>query len=414
MSNTDTTIWKRVASFFSGKRLPKRGAQDTDPDGGITSSSGVVVSDDRALQISAVWACIRLVVETVGSLPGGVFEESNGVSTRIHDNQLSRLMRQPNRYMNAVDFFEAMTANLTMQGNAYAVIERNAVGQPSSLWPLYASAMVVDYLDDGSIVYKYSDGKNVMVYAPESILHVKGFGLNGLVGLAPLAYARQSIGLSIAAETYGAKFFANGARPGGVLMIDKVLKPEQRAAVKKNFSDMHEGSSNAHRLHVLEANMKYQQMSIPPEDAQMLETRRFQVEDIARFFRVPSFLINDTAKTTSWGKGLEQQNLAFLAYSLRPYLTRWEQAINSKLVLPKDRAKTRFKFDLEDLLRGDSQARASYYGQMTQNGLMTRNEARAKENLPPMPGGDQLTAQVNLAPLEQLGQLGHNEGIADE
>lgn len=408
MSETNPTIWRQLTRYLSGKFRPQHGVQETDP-AGLGIRSGVIVSDYTAMQISAVWACVRLVSETVSTLPIAVYRRTEEGRNTEPEHQLARVLAQPNRYMTGVEFMEAMNANLAMHGNAYAVIQRNGVGQVSSLWPLYASAMDVDKLDDGTVIYRYTDGKNVNIYAAENILHVKGFGVSGLVGLSPLAYARQSIGLSIAAETYAAKFFGNGARPGGVLTIDRVLKPEQREALRKNFAGMHEGAENSHKLHVLEAGMNYQQIGIAPEDAQMLETRRFQIEDIARFFRVPSFLINDTAKSTSWGTGLEQQNLAFLAYSLRPYLTRWEQAINSSLITPPQKRTHYVEFNLEGLLRADSSARSSFYSQMVQNGLMTRNEVRRKENLPEVDNGDELTAQINLAPLDKLGETDQTE-----
>jgi HK97 family phage portal protein len=292
-----------------------------------------------------------------------------------------------------------------LQGNAYAYIHRNSKGTILSLDILPSERIQVIRNEQGTVLYVYSGDKNdKKVFQSSEIFHLKGFGPNGLMGLSVLSYARSSMQLGLNAEEYGKDFFGKGAKPSGVLMVDRVLSPEQRLAIKNNFEDL-ANNPDAARLWVLEANMKYEQISINPDDAQFISSRAFQTSDIARFFRVPSFLINDSTQNTTWGSGLEQTNLSFLQYTLRPYLMRWEQVIRKCLLDNQPDTKGQniiCEVNVEGLLRADSAGRASFYSTMVQNGLFSRNEVRAKENLPPVEGGDLLTAQLNLAPISEL------------
>ena len=363
----------------------------------------MVLSEESALQLSAVWACARILTETISTLPIAVYERQGEDRVIARDHTLHYVLtKHPNPRQTAVEFRQSQLLNLVLHGNSYARIERNGIGQVIALWPLSSEQVDVKVLNDGSLVYLRNVDGNIEAIAEKNILHVKLFG-NGIVGLSPLGFARVSLGVAASSEQYAGKFYANGAKPGGVLTIDKVLNKDQRAAIRENFKELTEGAENAHKLFVLEAGMKYEQVQISPEDAQMLQTRRFQLEDIARFFGVPSFLINDTEKTTTWGSGIEQMLLGFYTLTLRPYLKLLEDSYNTHLLLPKDQSKFYVEHNFDALMRADSAGRATFYSTMVQNGLMTRNEARRKENLSAVPGGDQLTAQVNLAPLHMLG-----------
>jgi HK97 family phage portal protein len=292
-----------------------------------------------------------------------------------------------------------MAMQLALHGNAYALKSKSGT-RIVSLMPLMAVQMEVSLQTDGSVVYKYNDGVNLSVYAEESIWHIKLMS-NGIVGLSPLAYARNSIGVGIASENRVNALASNGFKPTGVLTIDKLLKPEQREAIRKQFADLQEGSSDP--LRVLEAGMTYQQVSMNPKDVQLLETRRFQIEDIARFFGVPSVLINDTSASTTWGSGIEQIVQGFYKLGLRPYLERFEASIQNSLLSVSDRRTYEFEFDFGALLRGDEQTRYQTYKEAVLNGLKTVNECRQQEGLEPVEGGDVAYMQGQMTPINQLG-----------
>jgi HK97 family phage portal protein len=326
-------------------------------------------------------------------------KDANGI--RVLDNEQSLAVlfnNKPNRYQNRVEFFETMAMQLALHGNAYALKSKSGT-RIVSLMPLMAVQMEVSLQTDGSVVYKYNDGVNVSVYAEESIWHIKLMS-NGIVGLSPLAYARNSIGVGIASENRVNALASNGFKPTGILTIDKLLKPEQREAIRKQFADLQEGSSDP--LRVLEAGMNYQQVSMNPKDVQLLETRRFQIEDIARFFGVPSVLINDTSASTTWGSGIEQIVQGFYKLGLRPYLERFEASIQNSLLSVSDRRTYEFEFDFGALLRGDEQTRYATYKEAVLNGLKTVNECRQAEGLEPVDGGDVAYMQGQMTPLTVL------------
>lgn len=399
------SFYTTVLRFFGVGQLANSdtGAQQSGP-ATRSTESGIVVSDERAMQVAAVWSCVRLIAETVASLPLGFYRTTEDDRDKLESSHplVTLFARRPNAMMTPQEFREAMTCQLALWGNAYAKIEWIG-NRPVSLTPLKPEG-VTPVRTGGELTYHVATGSGVAVYAKKSILHLKGFGPDGVVGLSPLAYARQVLGVTVSADKYASKSFANGGRPGGVLTLDRFLEPKQRELVRTLYSDLSATAENAGQLWVLEGGMKYESISIPPDDMQMLESRQFQLGEIARIFRVPSHLINDTEKSTSWGSGIEQLNLGFLQYTLRPYLTRWEAVIRDSLLDPIDKEVIVAEHNVEGLLRADSAARASFYGQMAQNGLMTRNEIRRKENLPAIVGGDALTAQTNLAPLDKLGE----------
>jgi len=399
---------RQLARFFGfGLTPPQHGAQSTGPESYGGTVSGVTVSDERSLSVAAVFACVRLLVEVVAVMPLIIYKETAGGADRreYRESTLFQLFySSPNRVQTPVEFLETMMLHLVLRGNAYAVIERNVAGDVISLTPLPADAVDVVVLEDGTPTYAYATDRGVTVYAQSNVFHVRLFGPGRYVGLSPLGYARQTIGLSLAATDGQSRFFANGSRPSGVLMLDKVLTKEQREQVRERFASMYEGGENAFKMFVLEAGMTYQQLGISPADSQLLQTTAASAEDVCRFFRVPPFLVGFTEKVTSWGSGLEQQNRAFLLYCLQTYLTRWQEAINTRLVPIDERLDVYAEFDTQALLQGDSAGLAAFLSTMTQNGMMTRNEGRKRINLPAKAGGDELTVQVNLTPLELLGR----------
>ena len=391
-------FWAKLFGYgTAGKREP--GLQQSSA-GSYSVNTNVVVNEDTALKLSAVWACTRLLSETVGALPVRCFRVLPD-KTRVQEyrHPLAELFSdKPNKYQNRVEFFETMTMQLAMHGNAYA-IKTTSGGRITSLLPLMAEQMEVTLETDGSVLYRYNDGVNITVISPERIWHVKLMG-NGIVGLSPLAYARNSIGIGIASEDRVKALAKNGFKPAGVLTIDKLLTKDQRTQIREAFADLSLGGDDP--LRVLEAGMTYQQVSMNPKDVQLLETRKFQIEDIARFFGVPSVLINDTSASTVWGSGVEQIVQGFYKLGLRPYLERFEASIKSSLLSPQERSEFEFEFDFAALLRGDEKTRYATYKEAVLNGLKTINECRAIEGLPPVIGGDVPYMQAQMVPLGDL------------
>lgn len=369
------------------------------------SHAGKTVTPDTALQLSTAWACVRLLSETIGTLPLGVFrKDGKGSRTAAADHPLYELLHNsPNADQTAAEFWEGMVACLGLWGNGYA--EKHYSGsRVTALEPLRPDRMSVRRDTRGARIYRYSPDRGPQrELGEDQVFHLRGFGVGGDVGLSPISYARETMGSALAADEAAGRIFAQGLQQS--LFVDSgqaKLTPDQRKDIRALFEDFM-GSSNAGKAMVLEAGMKPIPFTFTPEDAQLLQTRAFHVEEICRWFRVPPFMVGHTEKTTSWGTGLEQQMIGFLTFSLRPYLTRIEQAVRKQLIAPAERASVFAEFNLEGLLRADSTGRANLYASAAQNGWRTRDEIRALENLPPMPGGDVLTVQSNLVPLDQLG-----------
>lgn len=372
---------------------------------GLDSYSGKTVTAQSALTISAVWACIRLLSETIATLPLGVYQRDasgRGLPARTH-SLYGLLHDSPNADMSSAEFWESMVATYVLRGNAYALKEF-AGSRLAALTPLRADLVVPDRRKSGEVYFKYHHPDGYREFSEEQIFHLKGFTLDGLTGLSPIAYARHSMGNVLAVEEAVGVTFKNGLRPAGALTVQQLLRKDQRAEIRASIAEQVAGVANTGKLMVLEAGMTYQPLAIPPEDAQMLQTRGFQVEEVCRWYRVPPFMVGHTEKVTSWGSGLEQQMIGFLTFALRPHLTRIEQTIKRSLIAPADRQRIYAEFNVEGLLRADSAARASFYSTMANNGLMSRNEIRAKENLPAMAGGDVLTVQSAMVPLTAIGQ----------
>ncbi len=379
---------------------------------GGETASGKSVTVDKALQLSAVWSCVRLLSETIATLPVGFYEKTDDGREAASSHPLYELLHnQPNADMTAVEFWEVIMASLLLWGNAYAEIDRTGK-RITALVPLRPERMKVELNNSGAPVYTYRDwpGGKIRNINERDVMHIRAFSTNGIMGLSPVSYARQTLGLAMATDEASAKVFKNGMRPSGVLSMEQILKKDQRAEVRDSLAEQFGGSMNTGKMMVLEAGMKFQPVTMNPEDAQMLQTRAFNIEEICRWFRVWPGLIGHNAQgQTMWGSGVEQMLIGFLTFSLRPWLTRIEQAIRRNLLAPGERNRYFAEFSIEGLLRADSAARAAFYSTMTQNGIMTRNEARKKENLAPHSGGDQLTVQSNLMPLNQLGAGAESE-----
>jgi HK97 family phage portal protein len=373
---------------------------------GSQSDSGATVTQEVVLGLSAVWACMNLLVGTTGSLPIMVYKTKADERQKDTKHPLYRILHtSPNADQTAVDFWEYMAASLELRGNAYARKEFNA-GKLVSLWPINAANCSVRRLTDGRLEYTWTDDGKAYRETEENIFHIRGFGGSPLGGLSTLHYARNAFGLARSIEEAANNTFKNGLRPSGTLTFEKFLSPENRATAHAEMVDQFSGAVNAGKPMILEGGTKWEALTINPEDAQMLESRAFSVEDICRFFGVPPFMIGHSEKSTSWGTGLEQQVLAFQKFTLRRRLRRIEMAIMQQLMTPEDRAAGMIvEFQMEGLLRGDSAARSAFYQSGLQNGWMVINEVRRWEDLPPVEGGDVPRMQSQNIPITQSSQF---------
>lgn len=352
--------------------------------------------------LSAVYACVNLLAGTIGSLPLMVYRtDRSGVRTVARDHPLYYVLHDsPNFDQTTVDFWEFMCLGLELQGNAYAEIAMRQDGSVYSLTPVRPDVVEVRRNAAGDLEYRWCEnGRNRMV-GQKSMLHIRGFGGGPLGGVSTLAVCRATFDSALATNRAATGMFANGVMPSGVLSTDKTLTPDQRALAEQLLTEKFRGALNAGRPMLLDNGVKWEQLTISPEDAQMLETRRFGIEEICRIFGVPPHMIGHTENSTSWGTGLEQQTLGFQKFTLRKRLKRIEQALEKQLLTPADRAQgLTIEFNLEGLLRGDSAARVSFYKGMSGIGAMTINEIRALENMAPVPGGDVPRVQMQDVPL---------------
>ncbi len=377
------------------------------------SAAGKNVNERSAMQMTAVYACVRILSESIAGLPLHMYRyEDDGSKTKAVEHPLYHLLHdEPNPEMTSFIFRETLMSHLLLWGNAYAQIIRNGKGDIIALYPLMPNRMKVERDAKGQLYYEYQTMKEdaptmkgaVYQLYPNEVLHVPGLGFDGLVGYSPIAMAKNAIGLAIAAEEYGSKFYANGAAPSGVLEHPNVLKDP--AKVRDSWNAAFGGSSNAHRVAVLEEGMKYTPISISPNEAQFLETRKFQINEIARIFRVPPHMVGDLEKSSF--SNIEQQSLEFVKYTLNPWVCRWEQALQRALLDDDEKGKYFFRFNVEGLLRGDYQSRMNGYAIARQNGWMSANDIRELENIDRIPaelGGDLYLVNGNMLPLSQVEQ----------
>ena len=382
----------------------------------MTADSGELVSDRSVLSLSTTWACVNLLVGTIASLPLMVYRlDSKGDRIVYKAHPLYRLLHDsPNYDQTAVDFWEFVSASLELHGNAFAKIERIA-GRIVALRPIAANAITVRRLPNGPLEYRWTQDGKTFVEKEDVVFHIRGFGGDPLGGMSTLQFGRRAFGLSQAIDRAASATFRNGLRPSFQMRFEKWLTPEQRAVAKKELAEDYAGAINAGRPFIAEGGAKLEPLSLNPEDAQMLQSRAFSVEEICRFFGVPPFMVGHTEKSSSWGSGLEQQTLGFQKFTLRRRLKRIEQAIEKQLLTVEDRvAGVTVEFNLEGLLRADSLGRARYYQVMTQIGGMTINEVRALENLPPVDGGDEPRIQMQNRTISQVDEEAIRSMIADQ
>ena len=391
---TDSTVGSRYTFYMGG------------------STSGKTVTERSAMQMTAVYSCVRILAEAIAGLPLHVYRyNSDGGKAMALDHSLYRLLHdEPNPEMSSFVFRETLMTHLLLWGNAYAQIIRNGKNEIVALYPLMPNKMSVDRDENGRLYYTYYRGSDeaiknkefAVTLQPSDVLHIPGLGFDGLVGYSPIAMAKNAIGMAIACEEYGAKFFANGAAPGGVLEHPGTIKDPQR--VRESWQSTFGGSGNANKIAVLEEGMKYTPIGISPEQAQFLETRKFQINEIARIFRVPPHMVGDLEKSSF--SNIEQQSLEFVKYTLDPWVIRWEQSIQRSLLSRDEKAVYFVKFNLEGLLRGDYQSRMNGYAIGRQNGWMSANDIRELENLDRIPaedGGDLYLINGNMLPLKNAG-----------
>lgn len=356
------------------------------------TTSGKPVNERTAMQTTAVYACVRILAEAIASLPLHVYEyQDDGGKKLVHDHPLYYLLHdEPNPEMTSFVFRETLMSHLLIWGNAYAQIIRDGAGRVLGLYPLLPDKMEVQRDDRGNIYYVYSRNSdenpmfkeygNIKLKA-EDVLHIPGLGFDGLIGYSPIAMAKNAVGMTLACEEYGASFFANGANPGGVLEHPGVLKDPSK--VRESWNSVYRGVNNAHKIAVLEEGMKYQQIGIPPEEAQFLETRKFQINEIVRLYRIPPHMVGDLDKSSF--SNIEQQSLEFVKYTLDPWVIRWEQSLQRSLLLPGEKGKYFIKLNVDGLLRGDYQSRMNGYAVGRQNGWFSANDIREMENMNPIP-----------------------------
>jgi len=406
-------IKEAISGLFKSRDAPQNrtaGSGYTFYMGG--STSGKYVNERSAMQMTAVYACVRILSEAIAGLPLHLYRYNDeGGKEKATDHTLYRLLHdEPNPEMTSFVFRETLMTHLLLWGNAYAQIIRNGKGEVIALYPLMPSRMTVDRDKDGHLFYQYQMSNEdaptmksgMVVLDPSEVLHVPGLGFDGIVGYSPIAMAKNAIGMAIACEEYGAKFFANGAAPSGVLEYPTTLNdPDKlRTAWQSQFG----GSGNAGKTPVLENGLHYVPIGIKPQEAQFLETRKFQIDEIARIFRIPPHMVGDLDKSSF--SNIEQQSLEFVKYSLDPWVIRWEQSLSRALFSAEEKKELFFKFNVEGLLRGDYASRMQGYATARQNGWMSANDIRELENLDRIPaeeGGDLYLVNGNVLPLSMSG-----------
>ena len=403
-------------SIFTGLFRSRDKPQNRTAGSGYTffmggSTSGKNVTERSALQMTAVYACVRILAEAIAGLPLHLYRYTGeGGKEKALSHPLYALLHdEPNPEMSSFVFRETLMTHLLLWGNAYAQIIRNGKGEVVALYPLMPNKMTVDRNENGQLYYCYQRANDEaiadsgkVILKPCDVLHIPGLGFDGLVGYSPIAMAKNAIGMAIACEEYGAKFYANGARPGGILEHPGTIKDPER--VRQSWQSTFGGTGNSNKVAVLEEGMKYTPISISPNEAQFLETRKFQINEIARIFRVPPHMVGDLEKSSF--SNIEQQSLEFVKYTLDPWVIRWEQSIMRTLLTPEEKTEYFVKFNLEGLLRGDYQSRMNGYATARQNGWMSANDIRELENLDRIPsekGGDLYLINGNMLPMNQAG-----------
>ena len=375
-----------------------------------TSGSGKSVTAQTAIQLSTVYACVRVISETVASLPLGVYEAKEDGNRKATEHPLYRLIHdEPNSEMTSFVLREVMLAHLLLWGNSYCQIIRTGRNKITGLYPLLPDKMTVDRDKNGILIYTYmTNTGQTVVLSPEDVLHIPGLGCDGVMGYSPIALEKNAIGLGIASEEYGSKFFSNGARPSGILTHPNTVKNPK--ALRESWNAAYGGSTNGSKVAILEESMTFTPISLPNNEAQFLETRKFQVEEICRIFRVPPHLVGNLDRATF--SNIENQSIDFAVHTIRPWLVRIEQAMNRALFTESEKGHFYVQFNIDGLMRGDYKSRMEGYSIGRQNGWLSANDIRALENMNPIPpeeGGDTYLVNGNMVP---IGLAGINIAVA--
>lgn len=379
--------------------------------GGNQTASKISVTPETSLRASAVYACVRVIAGTVGTLPLHVYKRTgNGGKERATDHPLYTLLHDaPNDLLTSCEWREMMQSHLSLRGNAYARIIRDGAGRVAVIEPIHPDRVSV-YVRGLVATYSIQLQEGGQVVLPQDqVIHLRGMGPDGVMGLSPIALARESIGLSIAAERFGAKFFGNSARPSGAIEMPSGLTDQQIQQAKKAWQES-QGGDNQNGTAVLANGLKWANVSMTNDDAQFLETRQFQIPEIARIFGVPLHLIGDLSKATF--SNIEQQSLEFVRDCIRPIAVRWEQRLNQVLLTPAERKNYYIEFNLEGLLRGDIVSRYNAYQLGINNGWLSANEIREGENLNPIEGGDTFRQPLNMGKLGDFQPINSKPGAA--
>lgn len=403
------TFLQTVGRWFGwGGAMGENTGQQTGLPSGALIPGTRVISSDGALQISAVWACIDRRANIIASLPFFAYKERDGEKTLARTSRLYSLTHEsPNSRMTPFEFWRALIVNYDLRGNAYARIERDPdTGEAYAMWPMPSDQVRPVILDNGTLVYEYTIGGETAVLGEDSVLHLKNLG-NGTVGLAKLDYMASTTDEMAKAQESASKVFGNSGKPSAILMIDSTLTPQQREGLRANYGELVSGSTQ--RLAVLEANMKYQQLSLSPSDQQLLETRKYGVEEICRWFDVPAVLVNHPGVVQYGNHDIIES--IFYKLTIAPMLENIEQAFRKRVMTPRQRASMVCEFQMDALLRGSASQRAEMYAKGLQNGWISRAEVRQLEGWPYVEGTDVLTAQSNLLPLDKLGTAVASGGI---
>ncbi len=393
-----------ISRFFQTRASPKNNSWGSAYNFFFgTSTSGKTVNERTAMQTTAVYACVRILAETIASLPLHTYRYTTGGKEKATDHSIYYLLHsEPNPEMTSFVFRETLMGHLLLWGNAYAQIIRDGRGRVVALYPLLPNKMTVNRNNQGQLFYEYNKEGQSQFLRSYDVLHIPGLGFDGLIGYSPIAMAKNAIGMAIATEEYGAKLFANGANPGGVLEHPGVVKDPAR--VRDSWNAVYQGSTNAHRVAVLEEGMSFKSICIPPEQAQFLETRKFQTEEICRIFRVPPHLVASLDRATF--SNIEHQSISFIDNTIVPWVSRIEQSLQRALFSEIEKKTFFVKFNLNARLRGDAATRASFYQTMRQNGIMSANEIRALEEMNLIPeelGGDKYLVNGNFVDMSNAG-----------
>lgn len=371
--------------------------------GAVDTGTGIAVTENTALGSTAIWAGVRIISESIASIPLGVFERRDDDGRDIRrDHLLHRILHNsPNPMLTALEFREMQMMNLLLSGNSYAEIVRNGAGRVAELWPLWPHRVKVQ-AHDGKVLYRVSvpNGKEVFL-KPDQVLHVRGASRGGLVGLDPIATNAQSVGLSLSLQKFQSKFFANSARPGGVLEHPGAMSEDAQKRFKKAWEDSHRGLDQAHRVAILEEGMTWKQMGISPEQAQTIEARKFQLGETARLLNMPPHLLRDLERATF--SNIEQQSIEFVSYTIRPWAVRLEQRYDMQTLTAKEQERFFTKHILEGLLRGDMKSRFEAYAIARNGGWMSANDIRRIEDQNPIPDGDVYIVQGAMIPIADAG-----------